>query len=511
MSASIPTGNSTILILGASGDLTARKLVPALFQLFRQGYVTTGPIIGVARRVKTDTQFRAGLRETICGVQDKETEQDWKRFEKLLHYIQVDLADHSQYESLADATTRLEAVHGVGAGNPRVVYQATSPSLLDDVVQGLHHSGLIPPSEQKDQLRVVVEKPFGHDLQSAGELNRTLMRRLHEDQVYRIDHYLGKETVQNILLFRFSNSIFEPLLNRNHVDNIQITVSESIGVEGGRGAFYDTAGALRDVLQNHVLQLLCLVAMEPPALFQARHIHDEKMKVLQALRPGVDGPVNRWVARGQYSAGLVSRKPVRAYQEEDRVPPRSRRETYVAMKVTVDNWRWEGVPFYLRTGKRLRERVTEIVIQFKQPPLNLFDTVECDGDLCHLVETQPNQLVLRIQPRESIFLRFSTKRPGVQYHVEPVVMDFDYENHFSAVLPGAYERLLLDVMRGDSTLFTRSDELLAAWKFVTPVLNVWEDSSSPPESYNSGTWGPVSADRLLSDDGRCWREPRPDD
>jgi glucose-6-phosphate 1-dehydrogenase len=508
---SAPAGDSTILIFGASGDLTARKLVPALFQLFRQGYVKTGPIIGVARRDKTDDQFRAELKEIILSGPDDATTDAWNRFEQLLHYLRVDLSNQSEYEGLADATAQLESQHGAAAGTPRVVYFSTSPTLFDDAVLGLHHSGLIPPHEHKDRLRVVVEKPFGHDLQSAERLNCTLTRWLHEDQIYRIDHYLGKETVQNILLFRFGNSIFEPLLNRNHVDNMQITVSESLGMEGGRGAFYDTTGALRDVLQNHLLQLLCLVAMEPPALFQAQQIRDEKMKVLQALRPGADGPVKQWVVRGQYAAGLIDREPARAYRDEDRVPPRSNRETYVAMKIGIDNWRWEGVPFFLRTGKRLPERVTEIVIQFKQPPLNLFSTVECNGDLCDLVESQPNQLVLRIQPRESIFLRFSTKRPGMQYHVEPVVMDFDYEDHFTADLPGAYERLLLDVMRGDSTLFTRSDELLAAWKFVTPILQAWDSSSSPPDLYNAGTWGPASADRLVSDNGRRWRDPRPDE
>jgi glucose-6-phosphate 1-dehydrogenase len=511
MADSLPRGNSTVLIFGASGDLTARKLVPALFQLFRQGYLKTGPVIGVARRDKSDQQFRDELKQSVLTSPSDEIMADWQRFEKILHYKRVDLSNQADYEGLADATAKLEAEQGCPEGTPRVVYLSTAPSLFEDAVLGLHHSGLIPPKEQRHLLRVVVEKPFGHDLKSAEVLNQTLTRWLHEDQIYRIDHYLGKETVQNILLFRFGNAIFEPLLNRNHVDNVQITVSEQIGMEGGRGAFYDTAGAMRDVLQNHLLQLLCLVAMEPPALFQAQQIRDEKMKVLQAIRPGTNGSVNQWAVRGQYAAGLIDRQPAVAYREEDRVPLNSNRETYVALKVGIDNWRWEGVPFFLRTGKRLPKRVTEVVIQFKQPPLNLFSTVECNGDLCDLVESQPNQLVLRIQPRESIFLRFSTKRPGMQYHIEPVVMDFDYEDHFPAELPSAYERLLLDVMRGDSTLFTRSDELLAAWKFVSPILEAWERSSSSPDLYPAGTWGPSAADRLVSEDGHRWREPRLDE
>jgi len=365
------------------------------------------------------------------------------------------------------------------------------------------------PTDRKhsDRLRVVVEKPFGHDFASAEILNEQLTAFLREDQIYRIDHYLGKETVQNILLFRFGNAFFEPLLNRNHVDNVQITVAESIGMEGGRGAYYDTSGALRDVLQNHMLQLLCLVAMDPPALFQGREIRDEKMKVLQALRPGAD-TVQKWAVRGQYSEGLVAQQRAAAYREEDRVPAKSNRETFVAMHAEIDNWRWAGVPFYLRTGKRLPERVTEIVIQMKHPPLNLFSTVECDGDLCSIVEARPNQLVLRIQPKESIFLKFSTKRPGMQYQVQPVTMDFDYEDHFTSHLPEAYERLLLDVMRGDSTLFTRSDELLAAWKFVDPVLKFLESGSAGLEFYPAGTWGPPGGDRLLSESGHHWRVPK---
>lgn len=505
--------DTTVLIFGASGDLTARKLIPALFELSRQGFLNErSPVIGVARRDKTDEQFRGELRATVIGDSaDAETVAAWDEFASRVFYRRVDLGVASDYVALEQATREIEERLQSAANRPRVVYLATAPSLFDDAVRGLDAAGMIPRDRRdSDRLRVVVEKPFGTDLASAEVLNEQLNNCLSEDQIYRIDHYLGKETVQNILLFRFGNAIFEPLLNRNHVDNIQITVAESIGMEGGRGGYYDTSGALRDVLQNHVLQLLCLIGMDPPALFQAREIRDEKMKLLQALRPGHAESIDRWAIRGQYAEGLVNKQPACAYREEERVPDKSNRETYVAMHVEIDNWRWAGVPFYLRTGKRLPQRVTEIAIQFKRPPLNLFSTVECDGDLCNLVEARPNQLVLRIQPKESIFLRFSTKRPGMQYQVEPVAMDFDYEDHFKTHLPGAYERLLLDVIRGDSTLFTRSDELLSAWKFVDPVLSRWESGGAGLELYPAGTWGPAAADRLLAETGRRWREPRLD-
>lgn len=504
-------GDTTILIFGASGDLTARKLIPALFRLSQQGYLNSrSPVIGVARREKTDAEFRAELEKTILRDDaSEETKAAWLQFSQQIFYRRVDLSEEADYVALHESAQALETQLGTAENSPRVVYLATAPALFDDAVRGLNHAGMIPTDRKnRDKLRVVVEKPFGHDFASAELLNEQLRNSLDERQIYRIDHYLGKETVQNILLFRFGNAFFEPLLNRSHVDNVQITVSESIGMEGGRGGYYDTSGALRDVLQNHVLQLLCLVAMDPPALFQAREIQDEKMKVLQALRPGSSDGINSWAIRGQYAEGLVNKQPALAYREEDRVPSNSNRETYVGMHVELDNWRWAGVPFYLRTGKRLPQRVTEIAFQFKHPPLNLFSTVECDGNLCDIVEARPNELVLRIQPKESIFLRFSTKRPGMQYQVQPVAMDFDYEDHFSEQLPEAYERLLLDVIRGDSTLFTRSDELLAAWKFVDPVLQQWESTSSQLEMYASGTWGPAAADRLLSSSGRKWREPK---
>ena len=498
---------ATIMIFGASGDLTARKLLPALFDLWNDGYLSdNAPIVGVARREKTDDGFREEMYEAVSGsVRDgKVAPERWKKFASRLYYRQLDIASPEGYGHFKTQLEQIETEQGTG--HNRVVYMATSPDLFLPAVEHLGFANMIPGRDASEWLRVVFEKPFGHDLASAQELSGNLRRLLREDQIYRIDHYLGKETVQNILLFRFGNSIFEPLLNRNHVDHIQITVSESQGLERGRGGYYDTSGALRDVLQNHVLQLLCLIAMEPPAMFSARDLHDEKLKVLKALSNGNKGDVTKWVVAGQYSAGVVDGQPAVSYLNEERIPADSRTETFVAMKVQVDNWRWAGVPFYLRTGKRLPSRVSEIAIQFKLPPLNLFNTVECDGDICALVGAQPNQLVFRIQPSESIKLSFSTKRPGMQYQIHPVTMDFNYKT-FTTPLPEAYERLLLDVLRGDSTLFMRSDELEAAWQFVTPILDFWARDKTVPDPYRCGTWGPRSSDELLQNDGRHWRSP----
>lgn len=504
----VTASHATIAIFGASGDLTARKLVPALYDLWHEGYLSDdAPIVGVARREKSDEEFRGEMFEAIRGhVRAGDVDEaTWARFAKRLYYRQLDIAAIDTYDSLRQA---LEEIEGGSQTTRRVVYMATSPDLFLPAVEGLSRGRLIPGRDSDSTLRVVFEKPFGTDLASAQELSSYLRRFLREEQIYRIDHYLGKETVQNILLFRFGNEIFEPLFNRHHVDHVQITVAESQGMERGRGGYYDKSGALRDVLQNHVLQLLCLVGMEPPALFDARDLHDEKLKVLKALSPGAKGPVSEWAVSGQYSAGLVDGKHASSYLEEERIPPDSRTETFVAMKVMIDNWRWAGVPFYLRTGKRLPHRVSEIAIQFKLPPLNLFTTVECDGNMCDLVGARPNRLVFRIQPSESIKLSFSTKRPGMQYQIQPVTMDFNYDNTFQQSLPEAYERLLLDVLRGDSTLFLRTDELEAAWQFVTPLLNEWEQLKIVPEPYRAGSWGPRAADDLLRREGRDWRQPQ---
>jgi glucose-6-phosphate 1-dehydrogenase len=503
--------DATLLIFGASGDLTARKLIPALYRLWSKGFLSErAAIIGVARREKSDDEFRSEMREAMSEAKADKGQAAWARFAQMIFYRQADLSEVEEAVRLKRSVLEIEQQRNLTG--QRVVYLATAPDLFLPSVKALDYADMIPRGPDQQRLRVVVEKPFGHDLESAQNLTQSLSRLLSEEQIYRIDHYLGKETVQNILLFRFGNSIFEPLFNRTHVDHVQITVAESQGMERGRGAFYDRAGALRDVMQNHVLQLLCLVAMEPPALFQGENIRDEKLKVLQALRPGRDsGKIEDWAVRGQYAAGEVNGKPAVAYVNEERVAADSRRETFVAMEVEIDNWRWAGVPFYLRTGKRLCERVTEIAIQFKRPPLNLFTTVECEGDLCEKVDAQPNTLIFRIQPRESIALAICTKRPGMQYQIHPVEMDFEYHEAFPVELPEAYERLLLDVMRGDSTLFTRSDELEAAWRFVTPVLDAWEASERPPVLYPAGSWGPEAADHLLTRSIRRWRRPSPAD
>ena len=496
---------ASIVIFGASGDLTARKLLPALFHLWRDGFLSSrAPIIGAARRPKTDAEFR---EEIFAHVQKHSrsgtiNRDQWNTFAQRLFYRQLDLSQPAEYLPFKTELESLERQAGV-AGK-RLFYMATTPDLFIPTVQSVAKAGLIPGRYSPETLRVVFEKPFGSDLASARQLQSSLGRLLREEQVYRIDHYLGKETVQNLLLFRFGNAIFEPLFNRTHVDHVQITVAEAQGMEHGRGGYYDSSGALRDVLQNHVLQLLALVAMEPPSSFRGKEIRDEKVKILDALAPA-SGAIEEWAIRGQYTC----RGPdVPGYLEEDRIPPDSRTETYAALAVKIDNWRWAGVPFYLRTGKRLPQRVSEIAIQFKLPPLHLFKTVECEGDICELVEARPNQLVFRIQPSESISLSCSAKRPGMQYQIHPVTMDFAFDEGFKELaLPEAYERLLLDVLRGNSTLFMRNDELDAAWRLVTPVLEGWSSSTKLPEEYVAGTWGPAGADHMLARSGHRWRTP----
>jgi glucose-6-phosphate 1-dehydrogenase len=497
----------TLVLFGATGDLAGRKLLPALASLLKNTYLPKEfAIVGIGRRDKTDQAFREDVRKDLAEFHQNASADDTADFLAHVFYQRTDFTTAEGMKELATRVQNLERERHL-PGN-RLFYLATDPEFFFPIVQGLAGAGLIRREEERPWARVVIEKPFGHDLDSALALDRDLQRFLRPDQVYRIDHYLGKETVQNLLAFRFGNAIFEPLFHREHVDQVQITVAETVGMEGRRGAFYDHAGALRDVVQNHMLQLLALVAMDPPATLRSGDISDCKLKVLRNLAPLRGAEVARHVVRGQYGAGTVGGQPVRGYRDEDAVDRRSNTETFVALRVAVESWRWAGVPFFLRTGKRLPRRVTEIAVQFKLPPMQLFRTVECAGDFCDLREAKPSVLVFRIQPDEGISLSFSAKRPGMQLDLHAVEFEFDYGNSFHAELPEAYERLLLDALRGDATLFMRSDELEAAWEFVTPILEAWQ-ASAPPSfpNYAAGSWGPAEADRLSGEGCGGWRRP----
>ncbi len=498
---SAPSAAASIVILGASGDLARRKLVPALFELHRQGQLAPETaVVGFSRSVDGDEAWRADLKAALAsfggGGPD---EEEWRGFAARLAHVRGDLREAP---SFAELKARLEAVEAErGLPGNRLFYLAIPPSGIGDAAAHLAEAGLVHPVEPAGPwARLVVEKPFGHDLASARALNEQLRARFRESQLFRIDHYLGKETTQNILVFRLGNGIFEPLWNRRYVDHVQITVAETLGVEG-RGKFYEESGVFRDIVENHMLQLLCLVAMEPPVAFEANVVRDEKVKVLRSIRPQSPEEILRDTVRGQYAAGTIDGKPVPGYRQEPNVSPSSTRETYAAWKLQIENWRWAGVPFYLRAGKRLPKRVTEIAITFKTPPIALFRRAGVLGQ-------EPNALVLRIQPDEGIALRIGAKEPGPSMRIETVKMDFRYSEFFGEKTPDAYERLLLDALNGDSTLFARRDEVEAAWELVTAVLDVWRES--PPRdlpNYEAGTWGPEAAMELLARDGRRWRRP----
>jgi glucose-6-phosphate 1-dehydrogenase len=514
-SAASPVGQKLLLppavmvIFGATGDLTARKLLPALFGLHAGGYLPQEmAIVGVGRRMKSDDQFRADVQQALAKFRADAAERG-EVLQRFLARLFYHCADFGKREGMLDLRQRIEDLERRRRlpGN-RLFYLATGPDFFATIVESLATAGLAAEPDDRAWKRVVVEKPFGRDLTTARELNVHLLKHLREHQIYRIDHYLGKETVQNLLAFRFGNAIFEPLMNRQFVDHIQITAAETVGMEGRRGAFYDRAGALRDLVQNHLLQILALVAMEPPATMKSRDISDAKLKVLRQLPAWTDSQVARHVVRAQYTAGKVAGQPAVGYRQEEGVAADSTTETYVAIRATVENWRWSGVPFLLRTGKCLARRATEVAVHFKQPPLSLFRTVECEGDQCDLAAARPNVISFRIQPNEGIHLTFSTKRPGMNLDLQAVQMDFDYGQSFNKSLPEAYERLLLDALRGDRTLFMNADEVEAAWEFATPILTAWGGAANKGlATYPAGSWGPPDADRLT--DGCCaaWRQP----
>ncbi len=493
-----PVGPCTVVIFGASGDLTMRKLFPALYHLGR-GHLLPEEfaVVGTATSKLEDEAFRDRVRREARRFLEGEVDDGvWSWLVGRASYVQGDFRDPASYARLAEALAVVDAARGTG-GN-FIFYLATPPVFFGEIVRRLAEAGLMREENGRFR-RVVIEKPFGRDLDSARALNRELAATVEERQVYRIDHYLGKETVQNILVFRFANGIFEPIWNRRYVDHVQVTVAEDLGVEQ-RGAYFEGAGALRDMLPNHLFQLLALTAMEPPISFEADAVRDEKAKVLRAIKPATSEDVLTRTVRGQYGEGrMPDGRPVPAYRAEPRVAPDSNVETYAAVKLLIDNWRWADVPFYLRTGKRLARRQTEIAIQFKRAPSILFRETSVS-------RLESNLMVLRIQPEEGIAVRFGAKIPGPALKIGGVDMDFCYEDYFGATPSTGYETLLYDCMNGDATLFQRADGVEAGWRVVTPILDVW--GALPPRSfpnYAAGSCGPAEADQLLARDGRAWR------
>ncbi len=483
-----------VVIFGATGDLTKRKLVPALYSLMQQRLLPAEfAVLGFSRPEMTDEEFRQMMRESYEEHGDSELfdEAVWNSFVSGLFYMSGDFADAEAFAHLRARLEQIDTERGT-EGN-RLFYLSTAPSFFGLIAEQLGKAGL---NQGRGWTRLIVEKPFGYDLESARELNKQLASVFNEEQIYRIDHYLGKETVQNLLVFRFANSIFEPLWNRQYIDHVQLTNAEAIGVEG-RGAYYEKAGVVRDMIQNHVFQVVSLIAMEPPATLSAESVRDEKIKAMQAVRPILLEQVDDVAVRGQYGPGYVLGERVPGYREEPGVDPQSNTETFAALKLYFDNWRWAGVPFYIRSGKRLPKRVTEIAIQFKEVPHRLF--TETDEPL------EPNVLVIRIQPNEGITLRFGAKLPGQAMRIRWVNMDFRYGSSFGVHTPEAYERLLLDCILGDSTLFARRDMTERGWEIVTPILEAWKAPATDFPNYEAGTWGPPAAFELIERDGKRWR------
>lgn len=492
-----PAEPCVVVIFGATGDLTRRKLVPALFRLALQRLIPAEfAIDGVARHPMSDEEFRSRMRDALAefGDHDSLDEETWASFAAGIFYVPGDFSDAATYQQLKSRLELIDQERGT-QGN-RIFYLATAPEHFGTIAKQLGEAKMARP-KKGSWARLIVEKPFGHDLESARALNRELSKVFDEKQIYRIDHYLGKETVQNLLVFRFANSIFEPLWNRQYIDSIQITNAETIGVEG-RGAYYEQAGVLRDMIQNHVFQVTSLIAMEPPASLTSNSVRDEKFKALQSVRPIPADRVAEFAVRGQYGPGTVLGETVPGYREEPGVNPESSTETFVALKLYLDNWRWADVPFYIRSGKRLAKRVTEIAIEFKRVPHRLF--TDADAPL------ESNILVIRIQPNEGITLRFGVKLPGRAMRIRWVNMDFRYGSSFGAKPPEAYERLLLDCMLGDSTLYARRDMVERGWEIVTPILEAWKQPAQDFPNYEAGSWGPQAAFELIERDGRRWRK-----
>ncbi len=489
---------TVIVIAGAGGDLTWRKLIPALYDLFTDNWLPERfLVIGVDRISMSEDEFRERLRQGVdqFSRRGKTDPKSWDTFASHLRFLSTDFSAAGAFTSLSDQLCEQDKAWGTKAAH--IFYLAVPPMMVEVIGQQMEEARLCL---ERERVRVVVEKPFGHDLASARALNAALTRVFAESQIYRIDHYLGKETVQNILAFRFANGLFEPIWDRRYIDHVQITVAEQVGVEH-RGSYYEHAGALRDMVQNHLLQILCLIAMEPPVSFQGDEIRNKKGDVLHAIRSIQPERVQEVSVRGQYAAGWIRGHRIPGYRSEPNVSPDSPSETFAALKLFVDNWRWQDVPFYLRTGKRLAGKVSEVSVQFRPVPHLAFPHEA-------LSELQPNRLVIRIQPEEGITVRFQAKQPGLMMRLRPVDMRFSYREAFGGVSPEAYETLLLDVIRGDATLFLRDDQVEAAWSVIMPVLDTWA-AVAPIDfpNYQAGTWGPEAAEVLIAKDGRSWIQP----